>query len=420
MTYEFEYLMHLLRSASVGLPAEPPEKKLDWNRAFSLASEQMIKPLIGYALKENPSIGYPEDRAKIFIKESFSAILTESARRSAVIALLGELEKSGVHNFTVKGFAVASEYFLPEARISSDTDICISPEDEEKAMAFFESRGFKVEERWRNGHHFSACHPVMGLIEVHIQLYDEIVEDVWFADADADSLVCQPHKKIHTDDGDYYTLGDTDHLIFMVLHMTKHFITCGMSLRMMADIALFIAAKKDELDFGRLRSVLEKLNYYEFFLTVIRAAELCFNFDDLCFADSARIESQKVETVLTDLEKGGWLGKNNSVERNDGWREYSRLLMLRRKSKLGYWLYMFRWQNEFGLKALFPPKKRLAGAYPCLNRFPWLLPFVWLHRILFKGFKKGKETKEKIVFNENDISEESKRRVEMFRSLGML
>lgn len=420
MTYEFQYLMHLLRSASTGTSAKPPEKELDWNGVFSLAGEQMIKPLIAYALKSNPSIGYPEKEAKAFIRNSLSAMITESARRSAVIALLGELEESGIHSFVVKGFSVASEYAFPETRISADTDICISPSDEEKAKAFFNSRGFSVEERWHNGHHFSARHPIMGLIEVHIQLYDEIVEDVWFADVDATSLVCQPHKKIGTDDGDYYTLGDTDHLIFIALHMIKHFILCGMSLRMVSDIALFITSKRAEIDFDRVRSVLKKLNYDELFLTVIRAAEIYMEFDASDFPDSERISDEKVEMVLTDLETGGWLGKNNQSARKDGWREYSRLIMLKKKSKISYWIYMFRWQNEFSAKALFPPKKRLVGNYPCLNRFPWLLPLVWLHRILFKGIKKGKKTKEKIVFSENNISEESKRRVEMFRLLGIL
>ena len=420
MTYEFQYLMHLLTAVSAGRAAKAPEREIDWERVFSLAEEQMIKPLLGYALKQNPSIGCPVDKSKALIKESFSAVITESARRGAVISLLGKLEESGVHNFTVKGFAVASAYALPEARISSDTDICISPDDEEKAIEFFKSNGFSVEERWLNGHHFSAQHPAMGLVEVHVKLYDEIVEDVWFADVDEKSLICQPHKKIHTADGDYYTLGETDHLIFIILHMIKHFILCGMSLRMMADIAVFIEAKKDEIDFERVRSVMKKLNYEELLLTVIRAMHIYFGFDASCFSESENVEDAKVELLLTDVETGGWLGKNNLSERKDGWREYSRLLMLRRKGRLSYALYMFRWRNGSGAKALFPPKKRLIGDYPCLNRFPCLLPFVWLHRIFVKGFKKGKKSKEEIVINKNNLSEESKRRVEMFRSFGIL
>ena len=420
MTYEFQYLMHLLGAVSMGKAAQPPEKELNWENVFSLAGEQMIKPLIGYALKENPSIGYPEDKAKALIRDSLSAVITESARRSAIITLLGELEKNGIHSFTVKGFAVASDYALPEARISADTDICISPDDEEKAMAFFESCGFNVERRWLNGHHFAAHHPVMGLIEVHIKLYDEIVEDVWFAAVDADSLICQPHKKVHTIDGDYFTLGETDHLIFIILHMIKHFILCGMSLRMMTDVALFISAKKDEIDFERVYSVMKELNYDVFLLTVMRAMQRYSGFDVSCFEELENVEDEKVEMLLTDLETGGWLGKNNLNERKDGWREYSRQIMLRRKSKISYWSYMFRWRSGLGIKSLFPPKNRLLGDYPCLNRFPWLLPLVWLHRILFKGFAKGKKNKEDIIHNENDISAESKRRVEMFRSLGIL
>lgn len=420
MTYEFQYLMHLLGAASKGISAEPPKQKLDWDRVFELSQEQMLNPLIGYALKKSSSTGCPEEAANKIISDSFSAAVTECGRRGLVISLLDEMEKNGIHAFVVKGFSVSSVYASPESRISADTDICISPEDEEKATEFLRERGFEIQPRWRNGHHFEARHPKMGLLEVHIRLYDEIVENVWFDGIDVNMLICQQHQKIFTPDGDYYTLGDTDLLIFMVLHMVKHFISCGMSLRMMTDVALFMSAKKDVIDSARLWDVMKKLRYDVLLLTVIHTTvKYCgFSADDFC--GLGEYNSDKVEAILDDLEKGGWLGKNGYEARQESWQEYSRQLLSKRKGRIFYWIYMFRWQNGFGLTDFFPPVKLLAGNYPCLNKFPWLLPFVWIHRLLFKSFSKGRKTKEKIVFNEHNISEESKKRVELFGLLEML
>lgn len=420
MTYEFQYLMHLLGAASTGKTAEPPKQKTDWNRVLELSDEQMLMPLICCAYKKNPSIGWPENRMQGHLKTSFSSMLTESARRSAIIGLLGKMEQEGIRTLVVKGFSIAENYDFPEARISADTDLYIAQEDEEKALEFFENQGFRVEPRWENGHHFVALHQIMGLIEVHVQLYDEIVEEVWLANVDREKLICQPHKKISTPDGEYYTLGDTDHLIFLILHMIKHFILCGMSLRMMMDVVLFMRNKKDDIDFDRVWFVMNKLRYDTFLSSVIRAMVMYCGFSVEDFPKTGSYDANKVEAILTDLEKGGWMGKNSFSERTESWQEYSRLLMLKKKNKFFYWIYIIKWQNGFGLRNFFPSKERLIKNYSCLNKYPWLLPFVWLHRLFFRGFKKAARTKEKIIFNEHDISKESQRRIDMFRLLEML
>ncbi len=419
MTYEFQYLMHLLGSASTGKPADLPDQNIDWNKMFELAHEQMLMPLICYALKTNPSIKFPECQIQGY-KESFSAVVTGCAKRSAVISLLEKMNEAAIPAAVVKGFSVAENYYSPELRISSDTDILISPENENRAREFLSNNGFTVEQRWENGHHFAAHHPLMGLLEVHIRLYDDIAQDVWFAGVSPRTLICQNHKKVSTADGTYFTLGDTDHLIFVILHMIKHFILCGMSLRMITDVASFMSAKKNSLDFDRIWSVIRKLKYEDLLSAVLWSSVLYCGFSADDFPGIGDFNAEKVDAILTDTEKGGWLGKNDYAARRESWQEYSRLIFSKRKSKLRYWKYMLDWQIGLNIKTLFPPKERLLKHYSVLNKFPWLLPLVWLHRIIFRSIPKGQKTKEKIVFNEHLVSDESKKRVEMFRFLGML
>ena len=420
MTYEFQYLMHLLGSVSTGKPASPPDKELDWNRVFELAHEQMLVPIVWYALKTNPALSCYADKIASDKTEPLSAIITDSAARSSVVSLLEKMENEGIHAAVIKGFAVAGSYSLPEARISSDTDILIAPKDETKTQRFLESNGFRVEPRWNNGHHFSAHHPLMGLLEVHIQLYDDIAEDIWFADVPPHILVCQEHKKVFTADGAYYTLGDTDHLIFIILHMIKHFILCGMSLRMMADTAAFMQSKKDSLDFIRIRSVMQALKYEGFLDSVLWVAVEYFGFSAEDFPGIGAFEPQNVELILSDVEKGGWLGKNDYIARKESWQEYSRRIFAKKKGDFHYRAYMLKWQIGLSMKTIFPPKERLVRDYPVLNRFSCLIPFVWIHRLIFKSIPRYMKAKEKIVFNEQLISDESKERVRMFRILGML
>lgn len=420
MTYEFQYLMQLLGSASTGKSANLPDRELDWDKVFELAQEQMLMPLVWYALKTNPVLNSYADKITSGESDLLLEVISDSAARSAMVSLLEKMENEGIHSIVVKGFAVAESYSSPEARISSDTDILIAPEDELKAQEFLKANGFKVEPRWDNGHHFSAYNPLMGLLEVHIQLYDDIAEDVWFADIPTDTLVCEQHKKVCTPDGAYYTLGDTDHLIFIILHMIKHFILCGMSLRMMLDTAVFMSSKKEFLDFNRIWSVMRSLKYDGFLNSVLWSMIKYCNFSADDFKGIEVFDSEKIELILTDVEKGGWLGKNDYTARKESWQEYSRLIFEEKKGRIHYFIYMLKWQIGLSLKSLFPAKTRMIKDYPCLERRSILLPLVWLHRIIFKSIPRYMKLKEKIVFNENLISTESKERIKMFRILGML
>lgn len=420
MTYEFQYLMQLLGSASTGKPVNLPEHELDWSKLFELAQEQMLVPLIWHVLKINPALSCKANKLVSGGTDPLSTIVTDSIARSSVISLLGKMENEGIHAVVVKGFSIAESYKSPEARISSDTDILIAPEDEMKAQKFLKDNGFRVEPRWDNGHHFTAHHPLMGLLEVHIQLYDDIAEDIWFAGVASDSLICQEHKKVCTPDGVYYTLGDTDHLIFIILHMIKHFILCGMSLRMMTDTASFMSAKMDTLDFSRIWSVMRSLRYDSFLNSVLWITVKYCGFSAEDFPGIGAFDYQNVELILSDVEKGGWLGRNEFTERKESWQEYSRQIFAERNSDIHYRAYMYKWQTGLSLKTIFPSKKRLIKNYPFLNKFPWLIPFVWIHRIIFRSIPRYMKAKEKIVFNEHLVSDESKKRVEMFRELGML
>lgn len=422
MTYEFQYLIHLIVSASVGQPAQPPKHEINWERLFDLAEEQQVLPLLDRAMKKSPPLGCQKELADQRLAKVFQSVLAGCARNWAIIALLDEMEQAGIHVYVVKGFVAARNYASPDSRISGDTDICVAPEDEEKTIEFLRERGFSVKLRWENGYHAAATHPKMGLVEIHVQLYDEIVENVWFGKINPDSYIQEPQIRIDTSDGSYYTLGDTDNLLFMTLHMVKHFIESGMSLRMLLDVALFFSKHREKIDQERFWSALKTLNYERLVSAVFWSMIRYAGFQPEDFPGLGDENSAQTELILADLEEGGWLGRKEYSKRKNSWHEYNRQILRKEKSELHYRLYMLQWQHSFKLSTLFPSKKRLAPHYPYVEKYPVLIPYAWLHRLLFRGFAllKSHNLKEPIVFDENEISAVAKQRIAMFRILGML
>ena len=422
MTYEFEYLMHLLGAASRGTSAEPPKQELDWEKLFALAENQMLTPLICPVILNRPDLGYPQELVRQRAEVARLKAMKECAKRLMVINLLGDLEREGFHAVVVKGSVAAINYASAENRFSTDTDICINPADEDKFCEYLTSRGFRVSPRWQNGHHAVAKHPAMGVLEVHVKLYDEIVEDVWFAKLDTESYIQEPHQKVMTAEGPCYTLGNTDHLIFIILHMVKHFINSGMCLRMMTDTALFFAACKNQVDVERIWSVLRELKFDRLVTGILWSMVRYCGFEETDFPGIGPEMPEQVEMLLTDLETGGFLGHSDVETRRESRSEFNRRLLTKKKSKFSYWLYMIQWKHSFKLSTLFPAKKYLAPQYPYVVKHPWLIPVAWVHRLIFRGgaLLTSKELTQPIVFDENKISDESKARIEMFKTFEMI
>lgn len=422
MTYEFQYFTELIAASAAGRTAQLPKQEVNWGKIFDLAEEQQVLPLLDRVIKKQPELGYPKELAEQRLARVFQTVLTGCARNWAVISLLQEMEKSGIHAYVIKGFVAARNYASPDSRISSDTDICIASEDEEKTLSFLREKGFQIKLRWDNGYHAAALHPKTGIIEVHVQLYDELVEKVWFGKLPKASYIQEPQLRIDTPEGAYYTLGDSDHLLFMTLHMVKHFIESGMSLRMMLDVALFSSKHRERIDWERFWSVLEILHYDCLINAVFWSMIRYYGFQAEDFPGLGEEGADQVEMLLTDLEEGGWLGRKEYDERQNGWHEYNRQLLLKEKNEWHYRFYMLKWQHSFRLSTLFPKKQRLMEHYPYVEKYPFLIPYAWIHRLLFRGgaLLKSSALRKPIVFDENDISSIAKKRIKMFRTFGML
>ena len=201
----------------------------------------------------------------------------------------------------------------------------------------------------------------------------------------AENLCVSQPIEVETPDGCYRTLGYTDHMIFLMLHLIKHFILTGMSLRMMLDVALFFSRHAERIDSARFWKTMESLKYGTIAQSILWAMVRYCGIDATSLPGLCEACPKQVGMILDDLESGGWLGKIDEKAREEGWYEYNRQLLMKNRSKAQYLLFMLHWKIGAYLKALFPSRKTLAIRYPCVRKHAALIPFVWLHRLVFRG-----------------------------------
>lgn len=422
MTREFQQMMRLAASGAAGKELPLHDPVTEWDRLIALARQQRVQCLLANALKMPAGQACPEDKRAALLREYRAAAISNVMRRGALLQLLGEMEAAGIPAVLIKGYAVADCYAVPESRMSADADVWVDPKDEERACDFLKRQGFTIQPRWEKGHHAVCHHPRIGCVELHVILYDEIVEDVWFGKMDGKEFVQEPYQTIRSEDGSFRTLGYTDHFIFLVLHMVKHFIISGFTLQMMLDVALYLKQHAGLIDTERFWKTVGGLHYDRLVHSVLWAMIKYCGFEQSDFPGVASAAPEQVDMILNDLEQGGWMGSNNKQDREEGWYEYNRQKLVRRNGRASYFVYMLRWKLGQYKAALFPERASLAARYPYVKKYPFLLPAAWLHRLIFRGFKairKGALTSY-VVVDEEKLAETGKERLRLFQELDML
>ena len=274
------------------------------------------------------------------------------------------MEAAGITAVLLKGYAIDDCYALPKSRMCGDADNWINPKDEDLACGFMKEQGFTVIPRWKNGHQAVCNHSKLGCVELHVILYDEIVEDVWLGKMDGSEFVVESYLQIYSEDGKHQTLVYTDHSIFLALHMIKHFIPSGLTVQMMLDAALYFKRHAAQIDGERVWNMINSVHYGRLFNCILWVMICYCGFKQNDFPGICEDASEQVAEILSDLEDGGWMG----------WQEYNRQILMENRSRLQYFLYMLRWKSDMHWKALFPTWEALAKQYPYVVKSALLIP----------------------------------------------
>ena len=311
----------------------------------------------------------------MFKSSSFRYIFSQIQRTNHFLEVYKKLSEKNIKILVFKGIIFRNMYNNPDDRISSDEDILIKKEDYEKVKEFFLSEGFEFIDKGEECAYFSKS---TGLcIEVSTSLFsheskayghlNKLFEDVF-----------EKSIKINIDKIDILTLSHEQHLIYIVFHNMKHFLTGGFGIRQVADFSKYIETYGEYINWEKFWSDLKDLNYDTFALNLIEISlkYLGFNDDKITYPDNITSfdelkNSQKYyinsESLINDILDAGVFGASTMD------RKHTALMTLdavedKKKSNR--------------LKAVFPNVNYLKDNYTYLQKYPILLPVAWGQRIL--------------------------------------
>ena len=320
-----------------------------WSALFRCGEKHRLNGIVYCQLgKQIPEPFYSE-----FHTEYLASIVRYRHRQVLVGQMEEVLRRSGVDYFFVKGDLIGALYTNPMLRSVSDVDLVVPADRLASLHDPLTKAGF---ERIEKGKSVWAYRKETVTFELHRALiFSTHRED----DAIADYL----HRCWDSvEDG---KLDWNFHMIYLLLHLRKHFRSSGVGFRQFLDLAF--VAQKIPLDWAYIRREMEGLGLWRFTLTVMNLCDVWF--DTHCAPEKLELNRESVERATDTIFRNGIFGYAN--EENKG----NDFVNAARSDGLPGLLKQLQLLLFPGYLALHKTRK-----FGFLYNRPWLLPLAWLKR----------------------------------------
>ena len=358
----------------------------DWTALLRLAGEQKLLPLVYAAVRGTPGFAaVPEAVRAAARRQTMREAAAQTVHTEAFLRLYQALRAEGLAPVVVKGIVCRTLYPQPELRPSSDEDLYLTAAEMPRFHAVLLRAGFVLtepERDYRSAHEARYVHPDTGLVvEGHWALFP--TEYAVYAALNVQLPDLMQRAQDWESGGVTLRVPDVcDHLIFLLLHAFKHFISSGVGVRQLCDIALWMRRFGAQIDWQRVRAALRATHSEGFAAAVIDAGAHWFGLERAAAHIPPDWETLESAALLADALSGGVYGSADST------RRHSCTITIHAADRA----HRGGTGRASLCAALFPGREVMAGWYPYVARCPALLPAAWAQRIWRYLRTRGKHT----------------------------
>lgn len=331
---------------------------VDWQALYNLAQSHNVTGLVGRILADLPTDHRPPKALAVAFRQAMGQTLMSYEKRMAAVQVMEQtLTDAHIPYLTVKGACTAAAYPDPSLRTSGDTDIVLTPDNQQKAVRTLEQRGFA-----KKVTHDDVVMLTLHGFEFELHTRMESINDgsrALLANPFAPEVAYNKSKNI-------WVLQPVYAVYYTVLHLLHHIKTGGAGVRMLLDTDLLI--RKDPTLAPQVLELAERSGLERSFGCILA---LCKQWLDTPLPCSVpALDTDTVEKFAAVILGGGVFGHGNG---NTG-----AVFLARQKAVKGDSTPFTRLVALF--RYCFPKADYMAYQFPYLIRRPWLLSFAYLHR----------------------------------------
>lgn len=379
----------------------------EWIEFFKLSSEQQVLPMIYDTVYECPAFQKMTPQSVQMIKSKvFRNVMMQTIKTEEFLQLYQKLLNEGLTPLVVKGLICRNLYREPDYRSSGDEDVFIPKEQFRTCHDLFLKQGLccaETEETLDQAGEVTYFRRNSGL---HIELHKELFSSSSEAYGDLNRFfekAAERKMTVRINEVSVYTMGPTDHLLYLILHAFKHFLHSGFGIRQVCDIIAFANTYGPEIDWNEILRKCKEIHADVFAASLFDIGEKKLQFDRkmACYPESWTALQADGEDLLEDLLDAGVFG-DSSMSRKHSSNMTLQAVVEEKKGKK---------RKTSIFQSLFPGREYMERTYTYVKKHPFLLPAAWVERLV-KYWKETGQFKNNTAFQSIEIGNQ---RVELLR-----
>lgn len=386
MTEIQKYILELTKSALFNKIPKNPPNDLDWEALYELAVAQNITGFLATAVLKLPEDKEPPNKVK-WKKSIAKTGYIMYLKFNEFERILKILNQNNICPLCLKGIVVKDLYPSPELRTMGDFDIWIDKKDREKAENIFKNEGYTIKR--------DVLFTDLEKGNAHGELFISLEDDFRTEPEYWNKVLWENKYK----NNDRYLLTADYELAYSVIHAAKHITREGCGIRNLLDVVLLIK-NRENINIQNVIEICKAQAFENVLYYMINAAKEIYSveIDDFDYSNISKEKTYKFVEYMLSYGIFGNQHNDNVLAKQVTYREGQNTSAFRR--------------------IFFPPKEMIWHKYRYLKKYPFLLPFAWVHRFFTAVFvKKYKVTT--MVKNVNESLEYSKEHDKLLEDLDL-
>ena len=367
---DHQLVLALIKAALDGIPAVIPAGfQLDEYLAF--AKVQQIEAVLIIGLHKS-GVTISKDVRNVLLQ----AAMMSSRQINAAQALYAVFETNKIDYMPLKGSALKSMYPSEEMRSMGDIDVLVRQEQYDHIRQLMLSFGFQ--EGVQSDHEY-----IWDKNQIHVELHKRLIPSYnkdYYAYYGEGWQLARPSGMPFR-----YEMSHEDTLVYLFTHYAKHYRDAGVGIRQALDLYVYrkTCLQMNESYIQEKMCLLQLDRFYENTLHML----------EVWFGEATHTEASQL--ISDRLFAGGVFGTHeNSL--------YSSMLKQANNHGSVKKAKALKW-----LKRVFPKFSGMCQLYPYLEKYPCLLPFMYITRGIMIVLHKRNRFKEYIqedrIMNDNSV-----------------
>ena len=378
ITRTSEHLLYLMACALQGVSArEEVLADADLKQLLLMARKHSVASMVCMALEKTAIFANADEAAKKqWLEAKNKAIRKNMLLDAERKAILHELETQGIWYMPLKGSILKDWYPKFGMREMADNDILFDASKRKEVKAIFQGRGYTVKGYNKSNHDEYEKPPIYNF-EMHVELYHKIYDTLNEKYADVKQRLIPDAEvpyRFHFTPEDFY--------VFVIAHAYKHYSSSGTGIRTLADIYIMNQELGGTLNWEYVDSELRGLGIFSYEHESRELAQKLFGIAELpTKANLSEAEQQVLAYYLGASTYG-------TIE--------NRTLNQMQKLQPDGGAITAHTKRKYLLSRIFPGREWCKACAPTVYKYPVLLPFFWVWRLIYKGITKRKKATQEI------------------------